>query len=618
MSGKQILIYPACEAGRGSGHIMRCIHLAEELHARNRDAFLFLADNEKTKSLVQNTRFNPERIITDYAQAADKDWECIVFDRFRTPPAEFSQWKGKAALIGIDEGGPCRAHFDFLFDILPGIARAGSGRAAPNISDPSLLFLPQKKERETRRVGAPLKILISFGQEDSAGLACSTAQALAHKNADGLLDITLLSGLCSAAKTAGTASVKALSDASSIKILESIPNLAEHLCEYDLLVTHYGITAFEALYAGTPVILASPGAYHEKLAGSAGFCSVGIGKRNAAKIARLLFPHKRPDNIFLQKLNEQCSALAQKYKLVQQSENSLAALIDKCAPTVSASCTVCGALHNDSFIGRFSDRSYFRCPSCGIISMNRLTPPPFEYDKEYFFESYKKQYGKTYLDDFPNLIAMAKKRLAVICKLGSRESGVGSLLDIGCAYGPFLAASREAGFSPFGIDPSDDAVNYVTQTLGIPAVQGFFPAPHLQVPTPHYDAITLWYVIEHFNNCNKALAEIKKILKPGGILAFSTPSFSGISGRSSLRHFLENSPADHWAIWSPSTCIKALKKYGFTVKKIICTGHHPERFPFAGKLACSKRSPLYKILMVISKIFLLGDTFEVYAVSDRV
>jgi SAM-dependent methyltransferase len=189
-------------------------------------------------------------------------------------------------------------------------------------------------------------------------------------------------------------------------------------------------------------------------------------------------------------------------------------------------------------------------------------------------------------------------------------------LDIGCAYGPFLAAAKEEGFSPFGIDPSEDAVRYVTHTRGISAVQGFFPSSS-SLFTFHcslFTVITLWFVIEHFRDCVPVLAEIRKLLKPGGVLAFATPSFSGISGRSSFQRFLERSPADHWTIWSPSVTQKVLGAAGFKVKKTINTGHHPERFPLLGKFAQNKKeSPLYWLLRAISTILSLGDTFEIYA-----
>jgi 2-polyprenyl-3-methyl-5-hydroxy-6-metoxy-1,4-benzoquinol methylase len=209
---------------------------------------------------------------------------------------------------------------------------------------------------------------------------------------------------------------------------------------------------------------------------------------------------------------------------------------------------------------------------------------------------------------------MAKRRLSIIKSLYSRHPGNShsmTILDIGCAYGPFLLAAREEGFLPFGIDPAEDAVKYVQKELGIPAVQGFFPNYPLSVP--RCDVITLWYVIEHFFDCATALAEIRKMLKQKGILAFSTPSFSGISGRASIRNFLFSNPADHFTIWSPKTCKRALKETGFKVKKIKICGHHPERFPLAGRFCRSKKSPLYWLFLLISKAFGLGDTFEVYA-----
>jgi 2-polyprenyl-3-methyl-5-hydroxy-6-metoxy-1,4-benzoquinol methylase len=381
-----------------------------------------------------------------------------------------------------------------------------------------------------------------------------------------------------------------------VNVLQTIPRLAETISEYGLVLTHYGITAYEALYAGTPVLLLPPTAYHKKLAKAAGFCSV----KGVNRIFR---------GNFLQKLEKTCKTLAVKYGLDKEGTN-LAALVSGFSPQVNRRCPVCGEAPGRS-VSRFPERTYRRCPRCGVIYMDRTCPPPIEYEREYFFESYRRQYGKTYIEDFPNIKAAGKRRLKIIKSLlpaGERRS----LLDIGCAYGPFLAAASEEGFSPAGIDPAEDAVRYVQQNLAVPAVHGFFPGSPLPVPAP-YDVITLWYVIEHFSDCAAALAEIRNILRPGGILAFSTPSFSGVSGRTSLRRFLDASPADHRTIWSPKMCRKALALAGFKVKKIVISGHHGERFPLLGKFAKSKKSPLYRPLLAASKIFALGDTFEVYA-----
>jgi 2-polyprenyl-3-methyl-5-hydroxy-6-metoxy-1,4-benzoquinol methylase len=489
---------------------------------------------------------------------------------------------------------------------------------------------------------APLKVLVSFGQEDPASLGPAVAEVLATKNT-GTMDITLLQGSKNFTTEYTEKEKKDIKTPCSpcppwlnILLGHSIPSLSEHLHEYDLIITHYGLTAFESLYAGVPIILVSPGAYHEKLARAAGFFSAGVGKGRATQLARLLLDKGNIDHTFIDKLKIRCAALTARYGLDHPPRQSLGELINGFTPDVSRKCPVCGAALPGPVLARFTERSFRRCKQCGIISMNRLNPPPISYEREYFFESYQKQYGLTYLEDFPNLTALGKRRLTIIKPLLPDNTANAPLLDIGCAYGPFLAAAKEEGFSPHGIDPSEDAVRYVTEILKIPAMQGFFPFPRRTEKCPEnknftteytekeekdilklLSVITLWYVIEHFRDCVPVLAEIRKLLKPGGVLAFATPSFLGVSGRFSLRRFLEHSPADHWTIWSPSTCKKVLKNAGFQVKKIVNSGHHPERFPLLGKCAKNRKSPLYWLLLVVSKIFSLGDTFEVYATAQE-
>jgi len=337
-------------------------------------------------------------------------------------------------------------------------------------------------------------------------------------------------------------------------------------------------------------------------------------------------------------------------------------------------------------LARFPEESYRQCPHCGIIYLARLGEPPIEYERDYFFSDYKKQYGKTYLEDFPGLVEAGKRRLGHIMSLSQNNSHRGTeiteitkeywkspelvnssfplcvrepkvrrvlcafvrwilsyllylgtssrgiqrftngkprILDVGCAYGPFLAAAAECGFSPAGVEPASDAARYVKEELGFPCYNGFFPAANAEEirrlsndASGSFDAVTMWYVIEHFEEVGKVLMEIHALLKEGGALAFSTPSFSGVSGRKSLASFLKNSPPDHYTIWSPQICAWILRRYGFRLRKIVVTGHHPERFPVIGRLAGkAKKGVLYRFLVFISRLFRLGDTFEVYAVK---
>ena len=287
---------------------------------------------------------------------------------------------------------------------------------------------------------------------------------------------------------------------------------------------------------------------------------------------------------------------------------TLAALLAGAEPHVYRFCPLCGAAANKKTI-RFPGRTYRLC-SCGIILMNKLTPPEIHYNHNYFFTEYQKQYGKTYLEDFPKLEEAGERRLGIINKIVNhrvhKEHNI-RLLDIGCAYGPFLAAAKKQGFEAVGIDPAGEAVEYVQNELGIDAIHGEFLQSLTEIQAlGQFDLITLWYVLEHFKEPGRVLLAVNCLLKMGGILAFSTPSAAGISRKKSLYHFLENSPLDHWTIWDPSHCAAVLLRYGFTLKKRLISGHHPERFPgWVGPGAAA----------IISRLCGLGDTFEAYAVK---
>ena len=627
-----ILIVPTCERGRGGGHLSRCLFLFRDLLERERDVYLWIPDYFKDDLILRFKEFfgthESLRFFSREGELAGKAWAFIVLDRFKTSREEYSFWAGFAPLIGIDEGGPSRACFDFLVDLLPSLSKHEA-----NLNAPGLLPLPKKRRPPFTYGpnGAPLAVLISFGAEDPAGLGPAVASALsalamrqqaASSNATRPLEITLVAPDAFPEEPAqddpsyDSFAHDSFAKIPGVNVIGKIPNLREHLAEYDLLITHFGLGAFEAVYARVPVMLVSPTAYHEELANNAGFYSLGVGTR---RLGNLAF-----DREFLETIEAARQKIARRFGLEEDQEEDLGAFVDGLELNSPLACPVCeGKTEGSPVLARFREESFRRCPACGTIYKCCLKAPQVEYDKDYFFTLYKKQYGKTYLEDFNNLKHIGQKRLISIkALLNLRDKKVKPpLLDIGCAYGPFMAAA-ESGFSPMGIDPVKDAVRYVRENLRFTAWHGFFPAalPAEYRSRPNYpgsfDAVTLWYVIEHFTEPGKMLREIHGILKEGGVLALSTPSFTGISGRRQLRQYLESSPPDHWTIWSPASCGMIFKQYGFRLKKIMVTGHHPERFPFFGRfLRPAKKGLLYRLLFLISRIFRLGDTFEAYGVK---
>ena len=167
---------------------------------------------------------------------------------------------------------------------------------------------------------------------------------------------------------------------------------------------------------------------------------------------------------------------------------------------------------------------------------------------------------------------------------------------------------------------------HVVEQLGLPAMVGSIEelgadevARALTTTTAagerqRFAAVTMWYVIEHLVELRRVLLLARQLLVGGGVLAFSTPSSSGISGRRSLRRFLQHSPGDHYTVWHPRSARQVLHRYGFRVRRVRVTGHHPERFPLA-----AGRGPVrarYRLgAAAASRRLRLGDTFEVYATA---
>lgn len=605
-NAKKILFVPRIEKGKGGGHFIRSALFVEELLKDGIEAYIYVSkemyESPMMRQLSHLAEIDSERIVSFPAEK--KDWSFIILDNFQSSEAEYVYWENIAPVLAIDEGGLKRDAFDFLIDILPGLKE----KSKANISRPNLLRLPKNRRPcfAEYTENNSLKVLFVFGAEDASSMGLSLAKSFSSmKN---IFTYVICNNTVSETLPP------------NVKLIQPLSNLREELYNYDLVVTHYGITAYEALYARVPVFIVSPTHYHEKLAKETGFISLGTKDQALKALQNAEKKHYGFRNAFMKKSIAASKNIALTQGLDAEQTQSLIDIIKNADCTVPKSCPVCGASSlNHPVVARFEDRTYRCCKQCSMEYMLRLNDSSIQYTEDYFFSEYKKQYGKTYLEDFPHLVETAKNRLSHIKNLlhktkPSAPSAPFRLLDIGCAYGPFLKAAQDEGFEVFGIDPSWEAVNYVNETLGISALQGFFPDIDLpqHILKDGFDVISLWYVIEHFENPQAAVKKISSWLKPGGVLAFSTPSGTGISARRNRQVFLEKSPADHWTIWKPMKTRNALKPHHIDVKKIVITGHHPERFPFIYKT----KGFLYHIVYILSKYFKLGDTYETYTIKQ--
>jgi len=97
------------------------------------------------------------------------------------------------------------------------------------------------------------------------------------------------------------------------------------------------------------------------------------------------------------------------------------------------------------------------------------------------------------------------------------------ILDIGCGAGALIKELQDEGRNVYGVDMSKTTLDFC-QNQG---VKNLFKAQATQLPFAEksFDAILLLDVLEHIENENQAITEIKRVLMPDGIAIIFVPCF---------------------------------------------------------------------------------------------
>ena len=98
------------------------------------------------------------------------------------------------------------------------------------------------------------------------------------------------------------------------------------------------------------------------------------------------------------------------------------------------------------------------------------------------------------------------------------------VLDIGCGGGLFLSLLKQEGAEVLGIELSDSRAQYAKTKHNLeihkrPIESEFWQKGYAN----HFDAVTLWDVIEHVNYPFETLQSAVNVLKEGGLLLIDTP-----------------------------------------------------------------------------------------------
>lgn len=149
------------------------------------------------------------------------------------------------------------------------------------------------------------------------------------------------------------------------------------------------------------------------------------------------------------------------------------------------------------------------CRDCGILVRQRGDGERFESDP--YAPHVMEQMLRTYIDAF----RARETRIRPLLRDGAR------VVEIGSYVGGFLHVAREWGWDAQGLDVGEDtsrfsrAKGYPTRTASLEECA--FDAASV-------DGVFIWNTFEQIDDPRALLSEVRRVLRPGGVLVIRTPN----------------------------------------------------------------------------------------------
>ncbi len=197
-----------------------------------------------------------------------------------------------------------------------------------------------------------------------------------------------------------------------------------------------------------------------------------------------------------------------------------------------APCPICGSSARRLFwpfasnvISNAADFLVAKCRDCSFWYLHptpKLTPEVLThlYNANYFV------HDPTNRGEWKDDLRHAKQDpnvLRWLSLLRSKKKTTGDkLLDIGCGRGVLIGVAQSLGWEVHGFDVTDTNRRLIFENCGVEVRVGERPTNHFEASS--FDAIVCKDVLEHQSAPTDFLAELKDLLKPGGVIFLSFPN----------------------------------------------------------------------------------------------
>ena len=201
-----------------------------------------------------------------------------------------------------------------------------------------------------------------------------------------------------------------------------------------------------------------------------------------------------------------------------------------------------------------------RCQGCELICLNpRPTQSAIaDHYRKGRYDSVRWD-GRTYLQKREQWLRKFTEMLTQV----QRFQPAGRLLDVGCGPGFLMEAARRLGYEPYGIEASEQGVEFAKKELGLEVEQGRFEETHY--PEGFFQVVIFSDILEHVPDPIGFLAQAYRALAPGGIIDVSLTDAGCEEALRDKDKWWALSLPTHFYQFTEKTLREALQRAGFEV-----------------------------------------------------
>jgi len=234
-------------------------------------------------------------------------------------------------------------------------------------------------------------------------------------------------------------------------------------------------------------------------------------------------------------------------------------------------CPVCNSIRNKPFLSCIDhtvSRETFSIVACESCGFKFTTPRPNESELGKYYKSEEYVSHSNTKKGFINSTYQSVRKYTLLKKLQLISSyyKTGKILDIGCGTGEFLNTCKNAKWETFGIEPDDDARNMAINMYGLTVL----PEASLKnFPDETFDVISMWHVLEHVPKLNERVEELRRLLKPNGIIIIAVPNCNSLDAKIYKENWAAYDVPRHLYHFTPKDIDALFSKYNMKVFRIL-------------------------------------------------